>query len=147
MKKDLESVELDIKTLGYYINRALCVMIKRLNKELRDENLKFQHSDFTVMKVLSEVDNISQSHLAKILGKEKSGIGKTLKSLEKEGYIQRSAINGCTNNVTMTEKGKEVLPMLNKIADRVTERAFSGFSQKKRNEILKSLTLIYKNSL
>ena len=53
MKKDLEPIELDIKTLGYYIDRALCVMIKRLNKELRDENLTFQHSDFNIMKVLS----------------------------------------------------------------------------------------------
>ena len=147
MKKDLESVELDVKTLGYYIDRALCVMIKRLNKELRDENLKFQHSDFTVMKILSEVENINQSHLAKILGKEKSGIGKTLKSLEKEGYIQRSALNGCTNNVKLTEKGKEVLPLLNQIAERVTENAFSGFSAKKREDVMKSLTLIYKNSL
>ena len=147
MKKDLEPIELDIKTLGYYIDRALCVMIKRLNKELRDENLTFQHSDFTIMKVLSEVDSISQSHLAKILGKEKSGIGKTLKSLEKEGYIQRSALNGCTNEVRLTEKGKKILPLMNEIADRVTERAFSGFSQKKRNEVMKCLTLIYKNSL
>lgn len=147
MKKDFEPVELDIKTLGYYIDRALCVMIKRLNKELRDENLKFQHSDFTIMKVLSEVDSINQSHLAKILGKEKSGIGKTLKSLEKEGYIQRTALNGCTNNVSLTEKGRELLPLMNKIADRVTERAFSGFSAKKRAEVMKTLTLIYKNSL
>ncbi|MCH5241897.1 MAG: MarR family transcriptional regulator [Muribaculaceae bacterium] len=147
MKSDLETEELDIKTLGYYIDRALCVMIKRLNKELREENLKFQHSDFSVMKVLSEVDNINQSHLAKILGKEKSGIGKTLKSLEKEGYIQRSAINGCTNNVRLTEKGKEILPLLNKIANKVTDIAFTGFSPKKRNDIMKSLTLIYKNSL
>ena len=147
MKKDLEPVELDIKTLGYYIDRALCVMIKRLNKELREENLNFQHSDFTVMKVLSEVESLNQSHLAKILGKEKSGIGKTLKSLEKEGYIQRSALNGCTNIVRLTEKGKEVLPMLNQIDERVTQRAFSGFSAKKRADVMKSLTLIYKNSL
>ena len=147
MKRDLEPVELDINTLGYYIDRALCVMIKRLNKELREENLKFQHSDFTVMKVLSEVESISQTHLAKILGKEKSGIGKTLKSLEKEGYIQRSALNGCTNNVELTRKGKEVLPLLNSIAERVTERAFSGFSAKRRADVMKSLTLIYKNSL
>ena len=147
MKKDLASVELDIKTLGYYIDRALCVMIKRLNKELRDENLKFQHSDFTILKVLSEVDCLNQSHLARILGKEKSGIGKTLKSLENEGYIQRSALNGCTNNVKLTKKGKEVLPLLNQIAERVTENAFSGFSAKKREDVMKSLTLIYKNSL
>ena len=147
MKKDFESVELDIKTLGYYIDRALCVMIKRLNKELKDENLKFQHSDFTVMKVLSEVDSISQSHLAKILGKEKSGIGKTLKSLEKEGYLLRSAFNGCTYNVSLTDKGKEILLLMNKIADRVTERAFIGFANKKRTELMNQLTLIYKNLL
>lgn len=147
MKKDLEHVELDIKTLGYYIDRALCVMIKRLNRELRIENLKFQHSGFSIMKVLYEVDNISQSNLAKILGKEKSGIGKTLKSLEEEGYIQRNALNGCTNNVRLTEKGKDVLPLLNKIADHVTERAFSGFSAKKRADVMKYLTLIYRNSL
>ena len=147
MKSDLEPVELDIKTLGYYIDRALCVMIKRLNKELRDVDLKFQHSHFTIMKVLSEVDSINQSHLAKILGKEKSGIGKTLKSLEKEGYIQRSAFNGCTNNVRLTEKGKEVLPLLNKIAESVTDRALSGFSEKNRAEVMKYLTRIYKNSL
>ena len=115
--------------------------------ELREENLKFQHSDFTVMKVLSEVESIRQSHLAKILGKEKSGIGKTLKTLEKEGQIQRSALNGCTNNISLTEKGKEILPLLNKIAERVTENAFSGFTAKKREDVMKSLTLIYKNSL
>ena len=147
MKSDLDPVELDIKTLGYYVDRALCVMIKRLNKELREENLKFQHSDFSVMKVLSEVESISQSHLAKILGKEKSGIGKTLKTLEKEGYIQRSALNGCTNNVNLTEKGKEILPLLNKIAGKVTDIAFTGFSPKKRTEVMNCLTLIYKNSL
>ena len=147
MKKDFEPIQLDIQTLGYYIDRALCSMIKMLNKELRNEKLKFQHSHFTIMKVLSEIDCINQSDLAKILGKEKSGIGKTLKTLEKEGYIQRSALNGCTNNVRLTEKGKEILPLLNKIADRVTERAFSGFSSKKRTEVMKSLTLIYMNSL
>ena len=85
--------------------------------------------------------------MAKILGKEKSGIGKTLKSLEKEGYIQRRALNGCTNNVELTGKGKEVLSLLNPIAERVTERAFSGFSAKKREDVMKSLTYIYKNSL
>ena len=147
MKRDSEPVQLDIKTLGYYIDRALCVMIKRLNKELREENLKFQHSDFSVMKVLGEVECINQSDLAKLLGKEKSGIGKTLKSLEEQGYIQRTALNGCTNNVRLTEKGKEILPLLNDIANRVTDIAFAGFSPKKRTDVMKNLTLIYKNSI
>ena len=147
MKRKLEEINLDIHTLGYYLDRALCVMIKSLNKELKEYHLAFQHSDFTILKVLSQVDGLSQTDLARILGKEKSGIGRSLSSLEKEGYVLRSAINGCKNEVCLSEKGKHMIPVLNEIADKVTYKAFSGFTDKKKNEMMKNLTLIYENSL
>ena len=147
MKKESEGIFLDIHTLGYYLDRSLCVMIKRLNKELKDYNLEFHHSDFTILKVLSQVSRLSQTELARILGKEKSGIGRSLTSLEKQGYITRIAINGCKKEIQLTEKGKQIIPLLNEIADKVTDRAFKGFSGKKRDEMLSNLTLIYENSL
>ena len=147
MKRGKEPIKLDITTLGYYLDRALCVMIKSLNKELKEYNLDFQHSDFTILKVLSQADKLSQTDLARLLGKEKSGTGRSLSSLEKKGYIQRMAISGCKNEVCLSDKGKEIIPLLNEIADKVTEKAFKGFSAKKRNEMMESLTLIYKNSL
>ena len=147
MKKNPQEINLNIPTLGYYLDRALCVMIKILNKELKEYKLGFHHSDFTILKVLSETDGLSQTELAGILGKEKSGIGRSLTSLENKGYINRSVINGCKKEVKLSEKGEEIIPLLNKIADKVTERAFSGFPDKKRKEMMKNLTLIYKNSL
>lgn len=147
MKRKSEDINLDIHTLGYYLDRALCVMVKSLNKELKEYNVHFQHSDFTILKVLSQIDQLSQTELARILGKDKSGIGRSLTSLEKEGYIFRYAINGCKNEVSLTEKGKHIIPLLNEIADKVTEKAFLGFSVKQRNEVMKNLTSIYKNSL
>lgn len=147
MKKDIDNFEVDIKTLGYYIDRALCAMIKSLNKELKIHGLYFQHSDFTIMKVLSEIDGLTQTQLAKILGKEKSGIGRSLSALEKDGYIHRRTVNGCTNMVYISEKGKEIIPFLNEIANKVTDKAFAGFTDKKRQDMMKNLTLIYKNSL
>ena len=147
MKKDIENTPLDIQTLGYYIDRALCVMIKRLNKELRDENLNFQHSDYTIMRVLDETGCLNQSQIAKFLGKERSAISKSLKSLENNGYIKRAPMNGCTNSVSLTEKGKEIMPALNKIADKITDIASNGFSTKKRTEMMKNLTQIYLNCL
>ena len=147
MKKKAEEIKLDIKTLGYYIDRALCVMIKGLNKELKLRGLTFQHSDFTIMKVLNETHGLSQTQLAKILGKEKTGIGRSLYTLEKDGYVVRTRVNRCTNQVCLTEKGKEIMPVLNEIANKVTDKAFTGFSEKKRLEMMKNLTLIYQNSL
>ena len=147
MKGKSEEIKVDIHTLGYYLDRALCVMIRCLNKELKEYKLGFQHSDFTILKVLSQTDGLSQTELARILGKEKSGISRSLSSLEKEGYVYRFAINGCKNKVCISEKGKQIIPLLNEIADKVTDKAFSGFPDKKRIEMMKNLTLIYKNSL
>lgn len=147
MRRNQEDIKIDIHTLGYYIDRALCVMIKSLNKELKEYNLEFQHSDFTILKVLSQVDGLSQTDLAKILGKEKSGIGRSISSLEKEGYIKRRAINGCKNELCLSDKGKEIIPLLDEIANKVTEKAFVGFSERKRKELMRNLTLIYKNSI
>ena len=147
MKKRADEIHLNIPTLGYYLDRALCVMIKSLNHELKEYHLDFQHSDFTILKVLSQVDGISQTDLARILGKEKSGVGRSLSSLEKKGYVYRAAKNGCKNEVCLSEKGKQIIPLLNEIVDKVTDKAFSGFTDKQKVEMMNNLTLIYEKSL
>lgn len=147
MKKKFDEINLDIHTLGYYLDRALCGLIKSLNRELKEYNLGLQHSDFTILKVLSQTNGLCQTELAKVIGKEKSGIGRSLSSLEKEGYIYRCAINGCKNEVCLTEKGEKIIPLLNEIANKVTEKAFTGLPDKKRKEMMKILTLIYDNTL
>lgn len=147
MNKKTEEIELNIQTLGYYVDRVLCVMIKLLNKELKSHGLSLQHSDFTILKVLSETDGLTQSQLARVLGKEKSGIGRLVNSLEKDGYIVKNTVNGCTNHVSLSDKGNSLMPLLNEIANKVTDRAFIGFSEKKRNEMMNNLIKIYKNSI
>ena len=146
MKTNFDPYNLDIDTLGFYMVRTLSAMIKNLNKELKDTGLNFQHSDFTIMRILNKKDGLTQSELADILGKQKSGISRSLNSLEKNGYIIRSAYNGCTNKVSLSDKGKNIIPQIDKIANHVTDIAFHGFPEKKREEMLKNLTKIYKNS-
>lgn len=147
MKKNSEDLKLDIDTLGYYMTRALCVMIKSLHKELKEYKLGIKHPEFAILKILGYADCMSQTKLAEIIGKEKSGIGRSISSLEKEGYVYRCAITGCKNKVCLTEKGKEIMPVINEIANKVSEKAFIGFSPKKKTEMMKNLTLIYENSL
>lgn len=147
MKREEKEINLDIHTLGYYIDRALCVLIKSLNRELKEYKIHFHHSDFTILRVLYDTGGLSQSDLARILGKERSGIGRSLNSLEKEGYVLKKMVNGCTKEVFLSEKGIQIIPLLNEIADKVSAKAFKGFSEKKKEEMMRNLTLVYKNSL
>ena len=147
MKRKLRPFEIDIDALGYYINRAFFAMVKYLNQELSDSNLNLQHSDFTILKILNQIKAGSQTEISTILGKERSGISRSLSNLERNGYVKREAKNGSTNYVSLTPKGEEVLPKINAITDKVTEKAFKGFSQKSREAMIKNLNKIYFNSL
>lgn len=138
---------LNIQTLGYYIERTLSVMIKRLNQELKKEGLEFQHSHFSTMKILNTLDNICQTDLCKITGKDRASISRTLKFLEEKGYVMRQSLNGCKNGISLTDKGREIMPLLEDISKRVTDRAFMGFKNETRQNIFESLCKIYNNSL
>lgn len=147
MEKHYKAYELDINTLGFYVDRLLYAMIKRQNMLLEDYDSDLQHSEFIVLKVLNALKEASQSQLAGVMGKERSGISRTLASLEKKGYIIRKPLNGSTNIVTLSEKGERIRPMLFGISDELTNQAFKGFSEKQRNAVLNYLDKIYKNSL
>lgn len=147
MEKQYKPFEIEITTLGYYINRAFCSLVKLLNKQLRENGLKFQHSEFTILKMLDTLKGASQTQLADVLGKERSGIGRSVASLEKKGYVKKEALNGSTNYVTLTKKGEDVIPLINNIIEKVSGQAFKGFSQKSRVSMLNNLTKIYQNSL
>ena len=147
MKEDLKPYELDINTLGFYVDRLLWAMIKRQNKDLKDINSDLQHSEFIILKILNALGGATQSQLAMVMGKEKSGISRSLSSLEKKGYIERKPLNGSTNFVSLTEKSKQLRPMLKEISDNLTNQAFKGFSQKSREAVLKHLQRLYENTL
>lgn len=147
MKKQYEPYELNVNTLGFYVDRLLYTMIKRQNKILKERGSDLQHAEFIVLKVINELNGASQSQLAKVMGRERSGIGRILNSLEKKGYIDRKALNGSTNFVTLSEKGKEMRPFLLEVSDQLTNMAFKGISEKSRNAILNHLYRLYKNVL
>lgn len=146
-KREYKPYDVEVSTLGFYIDRLLYAMIKRRNQDLKESQSDLQHSEFIVLKVLNLLEGASQSDLAKVMGKERSGVSRTLASLEKKGYIKRTSVNGKTNSVTLTEKAKEYIPEINRLSEKLTECAFKGFSQKKRESLLKTLDKVYKNTI
>lgn len=145
MKKNRTAYEIDMKTLGFYIDRLLYSMIKRQNKMLKEAGSDLQHTEFITLKVLDRLESATQTELADVMGKERSGIGRALASLEEKGYVSREPLNGSTNIVTLTEKGKGMKPLLQDISARLTGQAFKGLSEKRQNSVLSYLDKLYQN--
>lgn len=140
------SFELQIDTLGYYLDRALNVMVKRLNRLFSEHHIDLQHSQYTVLKVLWCRNGISQSQLSKILGKDPAAISRALNYLEQKGYIIRESLNSKTNAVYLTDYADSKKNEIEHIADLVTEISTKGMNDEQREILKELLTEIYRNT-
>lgn len=147
MVEKLKPYDIPVSSLGFMVHRALWAMIKRQNQLLKESKLSdIQHGEFIVLKVLNILGETSQSQLARVMDLERSGVSRTLSSLEEKGYVERTPLDGKTNIVRPTEKGKKMVPEIERISDTLTEEAFKGIPQKGRTATLNYLTKIFKNT-
>lgn len=137
--------DININTLGYYVDRTFTGMVKYLNYELKNHGLDIQHPHFAIMMVLSRNEGINQSVLASYVDRDKASVSRHLNYLEQKGYIERKFDGGCKNFIYLTEKGKSLVPTLYKISELDTENTLKGFSSKKQDEIYRILTKMYLN--
>lgn len=145
MKQERIEEHLDIDTLGYYLDRALNVMIKLLNKTFSEKDIDLQHAQYTVLKVLWCCEGISQSRLSKLLGKDPAAISRALNYLESKGYIERRVTNGKTNGIFLTEYANSCKNRIESVADLVTDKATSGMTQHQKDSLKQLLNTIYDN--
>lgn len=145
MKSTEEITDIQIDTLGYFVDRALGVMVKKLNKTFTERNIDLQHSQYTILKVLWCKDGLSQSQLSKILGKDPAAICRALNYLEQKGYIVRKSRDSKTNGVYLTEYASVRKDDIEQVADFVTESATEGMTEHQRNMTTQLLTRIYNN--
>lgn len=145
MKHEITVEPLDIDTLGYYLDRALNVMIKLLNKTFAEKDIDLQHAQYTVLKMLWCCEGISQSRLSKLLGKDPAAISRALNYLESKGYIARRGTNGKTNGIFLTEYANSRKAEIESVADLVTDKATSGMTRYEKDLLKQLLNTIYDN--
>ncbi|MDE6072996.1 MAG: MarR family transcriptional regulator, partial [Muribaculaceae bacterium] len=135
-----------IETLGYYLDRALNAMIKKLNKLFVEHNIDLQHSQYTVLKVLWCKNGVSQSKLSKILGKDPAAVSRALNYLEQKGYIIRKSLNSKTNGIYLTDYANSRKEEIDHVADLITESATNSMTDYQREILTQLLTKIYYNT-
>lgn len=121
----------NVTLLGFYLNRAFGMIVGMLEKSLKRSGIPLNHAQFAVLRQfdVSGKTIMSQTEIAKALGKDRAAISRTVCYLEKQGYISRVPVNGCKNGVSLALKGIELRSKLEEIIREVTFDACSGQSE------------------
>lgn len=93
--------------LGVWLDLAFNSLVAELNRSLHRLGLPLNHAQFVILQNLFLKGGLSQSDIARRLGKDRAGISRSLNSLEKNGYIIRRAVSGNKNCICLTEKAIE----------------------------------------
>lgn len=98
----MKKTEYDL--LGVWLVFAFNSLVAELNHSLRSVGLPLNHAQFVILQNLFLKDGQSQSDIARLVGKDRAAISRSLNTLEENGFIIRKAASGSKNSVFITEK-------------------------------------------
>jgi len=109
------------------------------------KGLVTSHGD--ILDALLKGEKLTMKELADKIGRDKSTITALVDKLIKQGYVEktRDIEDNRVVFVTLTEKGKELKPMFEKISQELLSRVYTGISQNEREELIKTLKKIKNN--
>ncbi len=117
--------------------RAIWLFIRVMRRhhacvERRIGDLGIHHGQHRMLMQLArrQEDIPSQKELAEIMGVSPAAVTATLKKLEREGYISRSATNGDNrkNEIRITEKGLSKVVEGRAVFETTDKETFAGFT-------------------
>jgi DNA-binding MarR family transcriptional regulator len=95
------------KSIGFKINLTTNILNNSFNQILNKHDIAIEQR--ATLEILKYEENVNQTKIAQILGKDKTTISRTLKTLEQKGYIFKDEIDKRTNLIKLTPLGEEVL--------------------------------------
>ena len=100
------SYELE-KSLGFKINRTANKLNNKYNQLLQSFDIAPEQR--ATLEIIKYEEDVNQTKIANILGKDKTTISRTLNTLENKNLITKSQIDKRTNLIQLTQKGEEIL--------------------------------------
>ena len=109
------------------------------------KGLATSHGD--ILSALLKSEKLTMKELADKIGRDKSTVTALVDKLIKYGYAEktRDIEDNRVVFVTLTEKGKELKPMFEKISQDLLSKVYKDISQNEREELIKTLKKIKNN--
>lgn len=135
------------ESFGRYISAIYRHLQILINNELGEYGIGSGQYHFFIQ--ICNNEGISQKDLSKLIQIDKTTTAKAVKKLEEEGYIYREqdSIDKRYNNLYLTEKGKQFIPVLKKCMENITMVLSKGMTLEQRNITLETLQFMLKNTI
>ena len=118
------------KSLGFKINRTANKLNNKYNQLLQSFDIAPEQR--ATLEIIKYEEDVNQTKIANMLGKDKTTISRTLSTLEKKGFILKKQIDKRTNLIELTKFGEEILE---KSALQVKEFRNTLFSNLEQEEV------------
>jgi len=128
--------------LGYHLRRASVAMMADFGKRL--QAIKLRPTEATILLLIETNPGCIQSDIGRILGIQRANMVPMIAALEKAGLIARSAMDGRSHALHLTEQGEETLQAAKTIIDAHENYFQSMFSADENKALLTSIHRISK---
>ncbi|MBI5458625.1 MarR family winged helix-turn-helix transcriptional regulator [Methanobacterium sp.] len=118
-----------------------------MNRELK--HLELTEGQVPCLMVLSKKSGITQDDLAKMFHIDKGTIARAIRKLEEKGMVNKvqDPVNRRRYLLSLTGKGKEVVPVILRAEKKWEDILFKGFSDEERSFMIEGMNRLAENSL
>jgi DNA-binding MarR family transcriptional regulator len=133
--------------MTYGLERSVGFKINQTANKINNKFTQLLHSfhiapeQRATLEIIKYEEDVNQTKIATILGKDKTTISRTLATLEKKGFILKKQIDRRTNLIELTQLGEEILE---KSANQVKEFRDFLFSNLEDSEVNLLINLLEK---
>jgi DNA-binding MarR family transcriptional regulator len=125
------------KSIGYKLNQTVNYLNNSFNQVLNKHEIAIEQR--ATLEIIKYEKNVNQTMIAQILGKDKTTISRTLKTLEKKGYISKNEMDKRTNLIKLTPSGEEVFQKSFNDVKNFRAKIASNLSQEEIEQLFKTL--------
>lgn len=133
--------------LGYYLHHAFTALVGELDRALREAGLPLNHAQFSIIQTLARSRDgvMSQRDIAAELGKDPAAVSRGLNYLEARGLVERHAVSGCKNGVSLTPRAAALRPEIERVICHTVSKACAGVSVSDYSAAVGFLQAVYSN--
>ena len=104
-----------ISLAGYVLRRASAAALAELNERLVP--LKLRHAEVAMLMLTESSPGLTQSHAARVLDIQRANMVPFVARLEARGLLQRRQVDGRTQALDLTRRGRTVLARARRVVE------------------------------
>ncbi len=132
----------EIPNLGCLLGMAYQAELTGLSNALTNAGINITAAEYLIIRILFTRERMQQCEISRLLRKDRASITRSIKSLEKKGYVVADAVSYKCCLVSLTESGRALEQSVMKIADEQQQKLQGKLTQQEIDSLRQILIKI-----